>query len=63
MKQLLEKYLRIYFENEEIHIIYYNVEGATCETEFYLDKSEYYRDTKDINIWDMLVFLNTGTIS
>ena len=58
MEKLLERYLKSYHNWENIYIGNYNVDGAICTVIFYTDESRYYKQTTNINIWDMLVFLN-----
>lgn len=54
MKRLIEQYLRDY---SDIYIDHYNIDGAVCSVTFYTDESQHYRETTNINIWDMLLFL------
>lgn len=56
MESLLKRYLKNYSYWEYIDIDYYNVDGAVCTVAFYTDESKYYKETLNINIWDMLVF-------
>lgn len=58
MENLLERYLKNYQNWENIYIGNYNVDGAICTVTFYTDESRHYRETININIWDMLLFLN-----
>lgn len=62
MKKLIEDYLMNYHGWSSIYIDYYNVDGATCDVKFrfrYFD-SDFNHEKVNINVWDMLVFLNTG---
>ena len=58
MEDILKKYIQKYHNWEYIYIDYYNVDGANCEVKFYTDESKYYSEKININIWDMLIFLN-----
>lgn len=58
MDKLLEKYLKRIGNYEYIHIDYWNVDGAICSVTFYTDLSTYFKTDMNINVWDMLVFLN-----
>lgn len=60
MQKLLERYLKSIENSEYINIRNWNVDGATCFVEYYTDESNYYKETKNINVWDMLVFLNVA---
>ena len=60
MKKLLEQYLKSIQNLEYINIHCWDVDGATCFVEFYTDEGGYYKETKKINVWDMLVFLNVS---
>lgn len=60
MEKLLEIYLKSVENWEYINIRNWNVDGATCFVEYYTDESKYYKETKNINVWDMLVFLNVA---
>jgi hypothetical protein len=60
MENLLERYLKSYHNWGNIYIDNYNIDGATCSVTFYTDESRYYKETTNINIWDMLVFLNVN---
>ena len=56
MEELLKKYITKYLNAwEDVEIISYNVEGATCCVTYRLYGC---RDKLNINIWDMVVFLN-----
>lgn len=59
MEKLLEKYLRNYYKNEDITIRNYNVDGAICFVKFNTDESKYYTEQININIWEMVVYLNS----
>lgn len=56
MKELLTKYIQSQDSWEDIYVDYWNVDGANCEVVYYTDKAKYYKETKNINIWDMLLF-------
>ena len=58
MEDILKRYIQKYHNWEYIYIGYYNVDGANCEVKFYTDESKYYSEKININIWDMLIFLN-----
>ena len=58
MENLLKKYIQKQADWEDIYIGYYNVDGATCEVTYYTDYDRNYKETMNINIWDMMVFLN-----
>lgn len=58
MKEILTKYLQSEDNWETIIVDYWNIDGANCEVIYYTDKSRYYKETKNINVWDMLMFLN-----
>lgn len=60
MEKLLEQYLKSYHNWENIYIGNYSVDGAICTVTFYTDESRYYKETTNINIWDILVFLNVA---
>jgi len=56
MEELLKKYITKYLNAwEDVEIISYNVEGVTCSVDY-----ETYgcKENLNINIWDMVVFLN-----
>jgi hypothetical protein len=58
MENLLERYLKKLHNWQNIYIGHYDVDGAICSVTFYTDESRYYKETTNINIWDMLVYLN-----
>jgi hypothetical protein len=58
MEELLTKYLKSAENWDYIVINHYNIDGANCEVVYYTEESKYYRETMNINIWDMLIFLN-----
>jgi hypothetical protein len=59
MEKLLEKYLINYSDWGDIYIGDYYIDGAICSVTFYTDPSRYYKETTNINVWDMLMFLNS----
>lgn len=58
MEELIEDYLRSIYGEYAISIKNWNVDGANCYVEFYMDEYKYYKESLNINVWDMLVFLN-----
>jgi hypothetical protein len=63
MEDLLKKYLlKKYLQKENnwnyIYITYWEVDGANCEVTYYTDESRHYKEHSNINIWDMMIFLN-----
>jgi len=58
MYDILKRYIQKYYNLEYIIIDGYIVDGANCEVKFYTDGGKYYHKQININIWDMLVFLN-----
>ena len=60
MEKLLERYLRSCRYWENIYIGNYNIDGAICTVTFYTDESRHYKETTNINIWDIVVFLNVA---
>lgn len=62
MKELLTQYLKHYYNYDIVVIDYFNVCGADCNVLFYNNNDEMYRERTVINIWDMLVFLNTNKL-
>ena len=58
MEDLLKKYLQKENNWDYIYITYWNVDGASCEVTYYTDESKYYKEKSNINIWDMMIFLN-----
>lgn len=59
MKNILTKYIQQTDNWETIIVDYWNIDGSNCEVSYYTDNSRHYKETKNINIWDMLIFLNT----
>ena len=55
MEELLRKYIVKNFNWENVEILGYNVDGATCCVRYKIDGC---RETLNLNIWDMVVFLN-----
>lgn len=37
----------------------YYVSGSECVVKFYTDDAKYYKVSKSINIWNMLIFLES----
>jgi len=60
MEELLKKYLQKKFDWEYIDIGRYDIEGAICTVNYYTDDSYHYKEQTNINIWEMLVFLNAA---
>jgi hypothetical protein len=58
MKKLLENYIKSIDSWDCILVDYYNIDGANCEVIYYTDESKYYKETRNINIWEMLIYLN-----
>lgn len=58
MEELLKKYIQKQNQWEDIYIDYWNVDGATCDVTYYTDSSKHYKEKVNINIWDMMIFLN-----
>lgn len=58
MEKLLIKYLKEKFKHDYVDLAYHNVDGAICKIKYYTDESHHYHESANINIWDMLVFLN-----
>lgn len=59
MESLLKKFLL--YKNDhltKIYIDYYNIDGANCEVKFSPDDSGYYTEKININIWEIVEFLN-----
>lgn len=59
MKNTLTKYIQQTDNWENIIVDYWNIDGSNCEVSYYTDSSGHYKETKNINIWDMVIFLNT----
>ena len=59
MEVLLEKYLRENSGNKNIYIDYYHVDGAVCSVKYFTDEERHYREYDNINVWDMLLYLNS----
>lgn len=59
MIEILKKYLEHLHDLETIDIDHYNIDGANCEVTFYTDISAYHIEHANINVWDMVKFLNT----
>ena len=59
MESILERYLRSYYKIDTITVDYYIVDGATCEVRFYIDECADNRVGMNINVWEMLAFLNS----
>jgi len=59
MEELLEKYLKGNGSNENVYIDYYHIDGAVCSVKYFTDKERNYREYDNINIWQMLLFLNS----
>jgi UDP-glucose 4-epimerase len=58
MEKLLERYIKSIEKWKYVCISYFDVDGANCFVEYYTDEFKIYKETKNINVWDMLVFLN-----
>ncbi len=58
MEQLLERYLLNYTRWENLFVDYYRIDGAICTVYYRYDKSDPYKATLNINIWDMIEYLN-----
>jgi len=58
MKKLLTRYLKHTDDNRYIIIIRREINGAICFVEYYTDENKTLIESKNINVWDMLVFLN-----
>ena len=58
MEELLTKYLKSTENWDYIMVNYYNIDGANCEVVYYTDESHYYTEKKNINVWNILIFLN-----
>ena len=58
MEDLLKKYLQKENNWDYIYITYWNVDDANCEVTYYTDESKHYKEQSNINIWDMMIFLN-----
>jgi hypothetical protein len=58
MENLLETYLKNYYNVDYIYIFNYYITDATCKVNFCTDENRDYKERMSINIWDMLVFLN-----
>ena len=58
MEDLLKKYLQKENNWDYIYITYWNVDGANCVVTYYTDESKHYKEQSNINIWDMMIFLN-----
>ena len=58
MEKLLEDYLKSTKAWDYIKINYFDINGSNCETNFYTDASHYYKETENINIWGMVLFLH-----
>lgn len=58
MEKLLEKYLKSYSSWDNIFINHWNIDGAICTVNYYTDESRHYKEIINVNIWDMLIFLN-----
>lgn len=57
MKEKLTKYIQSVDNWETIIVDYWVIDGANCEVIYYTDESLHYKETKSINIWDMIMFL------
>ena len=60
MEELLKKYLESIYDYGIIKIRYYNIEGSNCSVSFWTDNDKMYKERMNINIWDMLIFLNNN---
>lgn len=58
MEEILLKYLKKRKHWDEIIIAGFQIDGAICSVDFHTDPSRQYRETENINIWEMLIFLN-----
>ena len=58
MKKILKEFLKKKYNWEYIEIDNYDVDGAICSVKFYTDITRTESEKENINIWDMLVFLN-----
>lgn len=58
MEKIFEQYLKNEYNLDYIKIINYDIDGANCSVNFYTDQSHHYKETNNINIWDMFIFLN-----
>lgn len=59
MEDLLKKYIISVLEWEYVDIQIYNIDGSTCSVNFYTDEYNTHKEYININIWEMLEFLNT----
>jgi hypothetical protein len=61
MKDILLKYItnELCLDEHRIHIRSWSIEGSECTVSYYIDDSA---ETIDINVWDMLVFLNFRSV-
>jgi hypothetical protein len=59
MEELLRKYLLKKLDWENITISNYDVDGANCCVKYIVDGC---KETLNINIWDIVVFLNNMKI-
>ena len=57
MEKLLEKYLKKRFGHNYVKIHYFEPNGGNCSTEYYSEESHYYKETININVWDVIAFL------
>ena len=60
MEEILKKYIQKINNWKDIYIDYHNIDGANCEVIFYTDVSRQYKENININIWDMMIFLNVS---
>lgn len=58
MNDILKEYIQKYYNLEYIYIEHYHVDGANCEVKFYTDEYRNYSEKINVNIWDIVIFLN-----
>jgi hypothetical protein len=59
MKEILVKYIKKFYKIDVVIIDYYSISGCDCLVSFFTDEGRNYKEIMKINVWDMLVFLNS----
>ena len=58
MEELLKKYIINKTGIETVSIYSHIIDGAICTVSYYSDGTKSYNNVMNINIWNMLIFLN-----
>ena len=62
MEDLLKNFIIQVYKYPHVDIDHYIIDGANCTVNFYTDDGRYYRETVNINVWEMIGFLNSKNV-